>query len=231
MARADILSPHYDDAVLSCWHRVEQPDSQVITVFGGALNTTETGLWDRLTTQTNADYTHKIRQAENRKALVGTSATTIDLAFLDRQYVPLKKRNVTEIADTIEHEIFSDSQVIAAAGIGTFLRRHPDHVATRKAALELFKRGYDVAFYADIPYMLPIRNFDGWTERISVERLKRKLNIDVTIETHELTPEQQLRKQAAVQAFTSQFPMVKLLALGVLNNPDSYRWEAVIRPV
>ncbi len=229
MSQVDILSPHYDDAVLSCWHQLEQPDTRVVTVFGGVPQDNKRGAWDGLSSHISGIDTIHLRRIENSDALQSTIATTLDLDFLDRQYAPFKKRNVAEITDTVERQLTGEHRVIATLGIGTYLRRHPDHVTTRKAAVELSELGHDVSFYADIPYMLPVRNFNNWPERISSEKIKRTLNRSVTIESHELNPEQLLRKQIAVKAFASQFQMVNRLAFGALEKANVYRWEAVVR--
>lgn len=154
------------------------------------------------------------------------------MGFLEKQYALFKPRNITEIADAVEEQANDNNQrIIAALGIGKYLRRHPDHITTRKVALELLERGREVLFYADIPYSLPIRNFDAWPARINEEKMKRLLGVDVEVESIELTRAQQLRKQKAVQAFTSQYKAVSYLALGALEQPDAYRWEALIKPV
>ena len=231
MTRVDILSPHYDDAVLSCWNQIEQPGSQVITLFGGAPAENAHGVWDRVSTHMGGSDTVQIRREENHAALENTGATALNLNFLDRQYSPFKQRNVLEMADTVDDLLVGNTQLVAALGLGIYLRQHPDHTATRKVALELAQRGRNVAFFADIPYMLPARNFDRWPERISVERVKRALNSDVVIEPRKLSAEQQQRKRIAVQRFESQLPMVNRLALGALSRAGAYKWEALIRLV
>jgi hypothetical protein len=42
-----ILSPHPDDAVLSCWHLLSDPgEARVINVFAGIPPPGRTGWWD-----------------------------------------------------------------------------------------------------------------------------------------------------------------------------------------
>jgi LmbE family N-acetylglucosaminyl deacetylase len=226
---ANVLSPHLDDAALSCWHQLELPDSQVTTVFAGIPDHGTPSAWDKLTGQTDARAVMALRRSENERALRDVPATIVNLDYLDRPYTS-EPRDVVEMADAVESTSNTDASFIAAAGIGRYLRHHPDHVTTRDIGLELLGRGREITFYADLPYMLPARNFRDWPSRLSSERIKRALDLSVTIEPHELTPQEQQRKQAAVRAYSSQWKMVNALALGALKKPAAYQWEVLIRP-
>ena len=230
MPKTDILSPHYDDAVLSAWHQIEGPNTRVITVFGGSPENNKTGFWDKNSTQMNGADTIKLRQAENQDALKNTTTSALNLSFLEIQYALFGKRNLIEIMDTIEEVVTKNAAIIAAAGLGRFLKFHMDHIDTRKVALGLLDRGHDVSFYADIPYMLPKNDFDHWPEKISVEKAQRILGVPLTIEPYELSSEQKMRKQLAVQAFSSQIPSINKSFNNALDNPETYRWEAIIKP-
>jgi hypothetical protein len=81
-----ILSPHLDDAVLSCWHLLSGPDElRVVNVFAG-VPSGAAGWWDEVTGATDAGERVRERRAEDRAALAiaGREATNLDL--LDAQH-------------------------------------------------------------------------------------------------------------------------------------------------
>lgn len=230
MSRVDILSPHYDDAVLSAWHQIEQPETRVVTVFGGIPQNSKSGLWDRLAGSSRSPEIVRARQQENEAALASTAALAINLSSLDRQYQPLTTRDIESITDEIEDVSEVDTSILAPVGIGTYFRVHPDHVDTRRVGIELMNRGYDVSFYADIPYLLPVRDIKSWPMKLSKKRIEKVLGMPVNVEPYQLTHQEQINKQQALSKFTSQMPMVNKLAFGALKNVDAYKWEVVIRP-
>src|SRR5579863_9874028 len=100
MAAITILSPHLDDAVCSCWHLVNQPGAEVITLFAGIPADSVSTLWDRLCGEPNGAKMMQQRLKENDKALKSSDALIRNLNFLDRQYRP-DTRNISEIAESI----------------------------------------------------------------------------------------------------------------------------------
>src|SRR5947208_3206705 len=87
-----ILSPHLDDAVLSCWHLLAGPrEVAVLNVFAGVPPAGEpAGWWDRLVGDPDADAATVVRarRAEDRAALALAGRAATNLGFLDRQYRP-----------------------------------------------------------------------------------------------------------------------------------------------
>ena len=230
MSQVDIISPHYDDGALSAWHHIEKPGTRVITVFGGSPKKSTSGIWDKFTDSGNSDEIVATRRHENEEALALAAAQAINLDFLDRQYQPFSPRNIEEIVDRIEDTSIADAALLAPIGIGTHFRIHPDHIDTRKVGIELMDRGRDVSFYADLPYLLPLRNLSEWPCDLPKKRIERALKMPIIIDPYELTQEEQVRKQEALSKFVTQMPMVKKLALGALSSVDAYRWEVIIRP-
>lgn len=231
MSHVDILSPHYDDAVLSAWHQVIIPNTRVVTVFGGIPDKAVLGLWDKFSTLADSSASIEMRRVENQIALASTTATALNLDFLDSQYQPFKSRNINELADEIESLSSDDPTFLAPIGTGLYLRRHPDHITTRKIGLELLRRGHDVSFYADIPYLLPMRDLSKWPDSLHLKKIESVLGHSVTVEAYELSVTEQARKREAVSSFKSQMTMVSKLAFGALSSTDAYKWEAVVRPI
>ena len=85
-----ILSPHLDDAVLSCWHLLAGPgEVAVINVFAGIPPTgAPAGWWDRMTGHADAQAVVRARRDEDRAALALAQREAVNLDFLDRQYRP-----------------------------------------------------------------------------------------------------------------------------------------------
>src|SRR5215469_16341377 len=81
----NIVGPHLDDPVLSCWHQIEQPDSVVTTVFAGIPDDPTPSSWDKLNHQTNAIEAMLARHRENEVALDGISKV-VNLTYLERLY-------------------------------------------------------------------------------------------------------------------------------------------------
>lgn len=170
------LSPHFDDAVLSCGGTIRRQSRagervRVITIFGGAPEQGEVSplarsfhaVWGAPSDAVAA------RREENRGALEILGADEHALAFRDAIYRggpvgwfyetrdavfgPMHEadRSMIEgIVDALGGVIREDhgSVVHAPLGIGN----HVDHRIVHAAAIELWKRGWPVLFYEDFPY-------------------------------------------------------------------------------
>jgi LmbE family N-acetylglucosaminyl deacetylase len=156
-----ILSPHLDDAVLSCWHQVAGPDKvAVINVFAGVPPAgAQVGWWDRLTGHDDARAVVRARRAEDRAALALAGREPVNLDFLDRQYRP-DAQPPAALADALRERLPTGTVVIAPGAVAPMPdgvvqepgEPHPDHVAVREAALALRKHGFAVQLYADLPH-------------------------------------------------------------------------------
>src|SRR5436190_14172898 len=85
-SRTVVLSPHPDDAVLSCWHLLEGDEVTVVTVFGGVPEKGATGWWDLLTGAADSTARARERLDEDSRALSLTRARSVTLELLDSQY-------------------------------------------------------------------------------------------------------------------------------------------------
>jgi hypothetical protein len=85
-SRSVVLSPHLDDAVLSCWHLLAGGDTTVVTVFAGVPEPGTCGWSDRLTGASDSAARVRERLGEDTRApaLAGASSGRLDL--LDEQY-------------------------------------------------------------------------------------------------------------------------------------------------
>ncbi len=210
---AVILSPHLDDAVLSCWHLLCGPgEVSVINVFAGSPPLGSGAYWwDRESGATDSVARMAERRAEDRAALAiaGRSATNLD--FLDEQYEP-SGQTVRQIATTLRTLVDPDATVYAPAALG----ENGDHERIRTAALELAVSGQSLRLYADHPHAVRM----GWPAGINgydrssgpdvsalwVQRLN-EAGLDLSPpEVHHLGAAETERKLAAVSAYRTQVP-------------------------
>jgi LmbE family N-acetylglucosaminyl deacetylase len=205
-----ILSPHLDDAVLSCWHVLAGPASvRVVNVFTGMP---EGGLgdWDRVTGATDSPQRMRERLDEDSAALRSVARPAVNVGLLDEQY-----RNGSAPAsmyEAIAPVIAPGEIVYAPAGFDG----HTDHVLVRDAGLALRGRGMPVRLYADLPHAAAA-GWPGWVAPTGTE-LKadggwRAALSDAGVEpdgargsVHRLDREALRRKLGALHCYPTQFP-------------------------
>ncbi|HLH66720.1 MAG TPA: PIG-L family deacetylase [Solirubrobacteraceae bacterium] len=235
MTATVILSPHPDDAVLSCWHALSaKGEVTVINVFAAIPSPGQPlSWWDRMTGAVDSAARMRERLAEDEQALVRAGRTAVNLEFLDDQY-----RNgaqpLDEIVAELDRRLPPSTRVLAPAGIGA----HPDHLLVRSAAIRLRDGGNEVALYADLPHA--IRH--GWPPHVSggsrrrpggaaqldweqaLARIGRALE-PTTI--HRLTARARADKLAALREYSSQLEALSTMAYQPLETPDTLRYEVV----
>jgi len=208
-----ILSPHLDDAVLSCWHLLCEPgEVSVINVFAGSPPPGScTSWWDQLTGATDSVTRMAERRAEDRAAFAIAGRTATSLDFLDDQYEPAGQ-SVDEITSTLRELIDPEAVVYAPAALG----EHADHERVRDAGLELSRVGHEVRLYADHPHAVR----DGWPAWVN--GAKQDTGVDVAAHwnrrlgaagithprpaVHHLDSAEHQRKLRAVSEYRTQIP-------------------------
>jgi LmbE family N-acetylglucosaminyl deacetylase len=161
-----VLSPHFDDAVLSCAAWLEHhPGTVVATVCSGrpGRGVPADPAWDALAGFVDADHAAEARGAEDQEALGVVGAEQLRLGFLDGDYKAQVGRPHEETGVT------GSFDVALAEALGRLLDDlcpelvlfplglvHPDHVATRRAAVGCLRARPDVPAlaYLDLPYGL-----------------------------------------------------------------------------
>jgi pimeloyl-ACP methyl ester carboxylesterase/predicted glycosyltransferase/LmbE family N-acetylglucosaminyl deacetylase len=220
-----ILSPHLDDAVLSCWHVLADGDDvSVVNVFTGSPDEAGDYWWDRLTGSTDSVARMRERVEEDREALSRAGRVATNLGLLDNQY----RRNGSpgpDVMGRLGAQIASRSTVYAPAAFGD----HLDHVLVRDAAVALAREGCDVHLYADLPHAIEL----GWPSWVTGED-GGDLDLDARWRHHfeqaglELGPpsvraldaDAWLAKQEALGAYRTQ-----LGALERMAPLERLRWE------
>lgn len=155
MADVLIVSPHLDDAALSCWWLLARAARHgdtvtVLDVCAGLPDDGVLGPWDARGGAASSRERVAERRREEEAALAGTGARIVFLDILDWQYGP-PAASVREISQALAPHLAGPDDVLAPAGIGG----HRDHLRVRDAVLA---HRHDALLYADLPYALR----DGW---------------------------------------------------------------------
>lgn len=161
-----VVSPHLDDAVLSCAGLIAgAAATTVLTVFAGfppardATTPAEflpgTTTWDQASGFTGGDDVVGVRRAEDRAALAHLGAVPRWLDFLDSQYVvePGESAGPADIVAGIRAAIKDLQPATIAFPLGL---SHTDHERTHEACLLLLTESADLATnwiaFVDVPY-------------------------------------------------------------------------------
>lgn len=158
-----VLSPHFDDAVLSCWGELEHDgDVTVVNVFTALPSPgTPAPLWDRMTGAEDSVERMKERRSEDQRALALAGRDSVHLDLLDQQYGGAEERSTESLVARLRTLLEPGTLVLAPAA----LSRHPDHEFVREAALELARDGQPLALYADLPHGIT----QGWPAWVTGE--------------------------------------------------------------
>ena len=231
------LSPHLDDAVLSCGGMIHQQTSsgeevRVLTIFAGEFQNgapspfalVQHGYWG------NPQRPMPLRRAEDMAALALLGADAWHLDYLDAVYRsdpggewlydnegslwqkvspadPLAGEGLGTMVDHLETLLPASDQAIVYAPLA--VGQHVDHQVVHAAARKLLAKGYRLAFYEDMPYAMT----PGATNlAVSVAGAEEWQVDDVA-----LTPVDLAAKVAAVGYYRSQ---LSVLFGGLEKMPD-----------
>lgn len=185
-----VISPHLDDAVLSCGQAIAaRPGSTVVTVLTRSPGIRE---WERSCGFRPGDDVSGTRRREDREALALLRA---DPVWLDLEEGSAARLPADAVAAPVSGTLarLGVTTVLAPLGLG-----HADHVAVADAVLGVDLPGVDRLLYADQPYAG--RRPDDVEQRLrvlaerGVELEAAVLPIDGSVE----------RKRAAIHRYVSQ---------------------------
>lgn len=148
MKRILLISPHFDDAVLSAGQLMaDRPDADVVTIFAG-LPIAPDGVktpYDIKCGFENAREAHGTRTRENDEALALLNARPLNLNFPDSQYK--NDVNFDRIVESLQSLIDGHAYefIIGPLGLG-----HPDHITTTNAITRLHTN-VPVYLWEDLP--------------------------------------------------------------------------------
>jgi LmbE family N-acetylglucosaminyl deacetylase len=232
-----ILSPHLDDAVLSCWHVLTQPgEVVVINVFAGAPEGRGgVAWWDRYTGATDSSDRVRERVEEDGTALSLAGRAAVNLDLLDEQYRD-GEQPLAPVTAQLERLVSPGGRIYAPAAFAN----HPDHALVRTAALELRGKGCAVSLYADLPHAT-LHGWPGWVigKRVPASKdlaaatwehslAATGIPPEAMVPTvHELDRSAHARKMEAVHTYRTQLEGLAELAGGRLADRELLGYEVV----
>jgi LmbE family N-acetylglucosaminyl deacetylase len=166
LAPVTVISPHLDDAVLSCAGLIAgAPATTVLTVFAGfppprdGATPTDflpgSTFWDQASGFAAGDDVVGLRRVEDRAALAALGAVPRWLDFLDSQYVVAPEESATpsDIAAATREVVEELRPETIAFPLGL---SHTDHERTHEACFLLLKESPALATnwvaFIDVPY-------------------------------------------------------------------------------
>ena len=229
-----VLSPHLDDAVLSCWHLLDRREPATVVNVFTALPPASTPVawWDRLTGATDSAARMLERQAEDAEARAQTAVRARALGLLDHQYrsgAPPR----AEVLAAIAGAVAPGAPLVAPAAMDG----HGDHVLVRDAALALAADGHALALYADLPHAVG-RGWPAWVTGpaeepgadvdAAWERALRRSGLVVERLVPHVRPldaAARARKLAVLGAYRTQRPALDAMAFAPLDDPRTLAFE------
>jgi LmbE family N-acetylglucosaminyl deacetylase len=238
--RVLIVSPHRDDAALSCAALLARAEAlEILTVFGGEPFPPRQGEWDRITGHRDSAEAATIRRAEEAAAFAHSPHSFRELDLLDWQYTG-DSWNYDECtraptdADTIQRTL---SDWLSHAGGGTialpagcgiragrlrsrlerFVPRlaapspHPDHLFVRDTALQILCERADANVILYEELPYSLRR-SGAREVAKLEQRWGFVGAPVELEV------EREAKAGRIAAYASQIPH---LAPARLDQPES----------
>ena len=234
-----VVSPHFDDAVLSAWAVLERPDVRLANVFTADPPNAGRTYWEGLT-RARGTVSDRIRERvlEDRDALALAGVLPVNLGFLESLYGGGPTIDAKEIVARLEPLVAAAETAVFPAAIGG----HPDHDVVRNVGRWFLKAGANVRFYADCPYSIKY----GWPSWVTGQEQSPFLDEDVYLEQHLrngglslATLEPQVtrlegakleRKLAATAAYRTQVDALNSGPLRRVSNPEIVCFEVVWTP-
>jgi LmbE family N-acetylglucosaminyl deacetylase len=225
-----ILSPHFDDAVLSLGGLIATAPERsiVVTVFAGTPAEGAVGRWDRRSGFKTASEAIRARALENKTALASLGVLPsgiVDLDFLDRQYRPESEIVIGSLQAAIGETVrqIAESHGAPVNVFSPASPWHPDHRLVTDAVVALWRtralHGAGMLLYQDQPYaylelrrrtLAPLRfaSFDAGNAR-GVPAQPHWLEFDDAAAA---------KKRRAIGHYRSQFPLVRPLLRKMIED-------------
>jgi LmbE family N-acetylglucosaminyl deacetylase len=226
-----VLSPHYDDAVLSLGGMLAMKEhpAVVATFFTGEPETATTTPWDAQSGFSDSHAAIEARVKENVDALKVLGATVKDYGYFDFQY-----RGSTTTDAELEQDIAEDIQALLAAYSDKTISvyapavfspdlTHPDHQALHNAFLNVVdnypKDNITFYFYEDYPYIEQFNKQSVISLKKNLENTTGKIFEEMQIP---LTTRATWNKARSLKAYQSQVKAFAAVDRDILNASDAF---------
>ena len=172
-----VISPHWDDAVLSCWGLLSSGrELEVVNLFAGIPENARAGIWEAIIGVSEPADRARRRLEEDALALARAGREARNLPLLDDRYrrqAQAAAPGLGEIDRAVADRVHGASRVYVPAGIGA----HPDHLLARRYGRALLAAGMPVTLYAELPYCI----FHGWPAWVDGVAGARGSDVDVDV--------------------------------------------------
>lgn len=191
MNKVLLISPHFDDAILSAGQFIaDRPDCEIVTVCGGEPDFEISTPYDLKCGFKNAKDAVAVRRMENDEATALLQATKIDLTFPDGQYgEEVTEKDITRALQTIVDNEDYD-MILGPVGLG-----HPDHIKVSNALLKV-KTDLAIYLWEDLPLRV--------VEPELVQPRLEELGLDRTLHGMGTTGNKMAKKIRALLCYKSQ---------------------------
>ncbi|MGH3072110.1 MAG: PIG-L deacetylase family protein [Gaiellaceae bacterium] len=230
-----VISPHLDDAALSCWSLLTDENAAVVNVFAGVPASGVVGEWDRVVGSDDGASLVAERRCEDRAALATTQCKIVCLDFVEPQYGG--EDADADVASAIVSVLNDSSELVVPAGIGG----HPDHLHVRAVGLRLAAAAHvPVRLYAELPYAAAF----GWPNWVSGASVSGRLDVDaywdlflkdelwnwrrLKRDVRRLGADERAAKVACLERYETQFPLLNGGPLERLRNPAIIGFEVFL---
>ena len=221
--RYNVISPHLDDAAVSCSLLLAaNPGSVLTTVFaGGPASVAPLTTWDRLARYfpEGADVVG-VRRGEDISACALVRAKPVHLAYWDRQYRndsygydgPAEEKLPELIAAELSSQPTASGECwVAPLGLG-----HPDHRIAAEVGLLLAERGAGEFYvYEELPYAAELKSEVSERRRYVTERgfvLKEDPTVDIA--------DDRSLKSAVIRCHASQHRLLRRRIWRARRRPE-----------
>jgi LmbE family N-acetylglucosaminyl deacetylase len=216
--RRIVLSPHLDDAVLSCFAVLR--GATVLTVFTDGPQDDSRTDWDTRCGAGTSRELMALRREEDRRALAAAGARPRHLGYRERAYGDTDQ---SRIVTTLAAELTSAEEIWLPAAVGG----HGDHAAVRAAGFAALgpAPSATIWLYADYPYHRYLDRADSLAglRAWSAGRLPAEVPLRTT------TVPDVAAKRAAARCYASQLPAIEATVDGTLLDDDhlgtEYAWR------
>lgn len=229
MTAAVVLSPHLDDAVLSCWSVVDGPEEcSVVNVFTGPPDPARDRPWDELTGAADPAVRQEDRIEEDRRALAHAGRTPMNLGLRP----PASEHSAAHLRELLAAAVPPGCDLYLPAAIGA----HPAHALVRDVGLQVTGRAGRAFLYADLPYAIRwgwpawvtgaeadpyLVPEAAWARDLAPAHLPGRPEPDVRL----LDAAAVERKLAALHEYRTQWGAINDGPHRVLENPAVRGWE------